>query len=45
MAAAVLEKIKAFWDSQYYNEENWAVNYVSPYLSFPSPLTIIASSI
>lgn len=27
MAVAALEKIKAFWDSQYHNEENWAVNY------------------
>ncbi|KQJ86183.1 mitochondrial import receptor subunit TOM5 homolog [Brachypodium distachyon] len=30
MAAAVkaaMEKIRAFWDSQYHNEQNWAVNY------------------
>ncbi|XP_073356035.1 uncharacterized protein [Aegilops tauschii subsp. strangulata] len=27
-AKAALEKMRAFWDSQCNNEENWAVNYV-----------------
>ncbi|KAF7057276.1 hypothetical protein CFC21_076282 [Triticum aestivum] len=26
-AKAALEKMRAFWDSQCNNEENWAVNY------------------
>jgi hypothetical protein len=42
--AAALDKIKAFWDSQYHNEENWALNYVSIPLS-PSPLAVMAPSI
>jgi hypothetical protein len=37
--AAALDKIKAFWDSQYHNEENWALNYVSISL-FPSSISL-----
>ena len=35
MAASAVEKLKALWDSQVNNDEQWALNYVRT--PFPHP--------